>query len=430
MYFNSNSGKHLTLEERRIILKGIEAGADKAAIARTIGKDKSTIGKEIKKHRICVHKTSLSVECAGYIRCKHGRNNCSECPDYVPFKCTRRDRSPGACNGCPKYIHCRFDKYRYDPERADFEYKEMLVDSRLGVNLTYAEAKQIGDIVKPLLEKGLSPYVIVKEHPELGICEKTLYNYIESGVLQHSSGTIALDLRRQPGRKAVSKRRNCFKKREDRKYLQGRTYKDFQNYLEENPETFVTQMDTVYNDETTGPFIQTFRLMSCKVMFAIFHKTKNTESMVKGVELLESILGKSLFEKHCHVILTDRGSEFVAADKIELRVDGSRRTRLFYCDPMSSNQKGSLENNHELFRYICPKGTDLKALGLNSQHSLNIVLSHINSYPVEMLGGKSPLQYTQFLFPELYKALDKFGIKTIDVKDVVLKPYLLKNNVR
>ena len=186
----------------------------------------------------------------------------------------------------------------------------------------------------------------------------------------------------------------------------------------------------VYRLQTTGPFIQTFRLMSCKVMFAIFHKTKNTESMVKGVQLLESVLGKSLFEKHCHVILTDRGSEFVAADKIELRVDGSRRTRLFYCDPMSSNQKGSLENNHELFRYICPKGTDLKALGLNSQHSLNIVLSHINSYPVEMLGGKSPLQYTQFLFPELYKALDKFGIKTLDVKDVVLKPYLLKNNVR
>ena len=28
------------------------------------------------------------------------------------------------------------------------------------------------------------------------------------------------------------------------------------------------------------------------------------------------------------------------------------------------------------------------------------------------------------------KALEKFGIKTIDVKDVVLKPYLLKNNVR
>lgn len=47
MYFNSNSGKYLTLEERRIILKGIEAGAGKAAIAKTIGKDKSSIGKEI-----------------------------------------------------------------------------------------------------------------------------------------------------------------------------------------------------------------------------------------------------------------------------------------------------------------------------------------------------------------------------------------------
>ena len=59
-----------------------------------------------------------------------------------------RERSPGACNGYPKYIHCRFGKYRYDPERANFEYKEMLVDSRLGVNLTYAEAKKIGDIPK------------------------------------------------------------------------------------------------------------------------------------------------------------------------------------------------------------------------------------------------------------------------------------------
>ena len=47
-----NANRHLTLEERRIIRTGIENGSEKAAIAKTIGKDNSTIGKEIRLHRI------------------------------------------------------------------------------------------------------------------------------------------------------------------------------------------------------------------------------------------------------------------------------------------------------------------------------------------------------------------------------------------
>jgi len=35
---------------------------------------------------------------------------------------------------------------------------------------------------------------------------------------------------------------------------------------------------------------------------------------------------------------------------------GKSRTRLFYCDPMASWQKGRLEKNHEFIRYIIPKG--------------------------------------------------------------------------
>ena len=430
MKYNSNKGKHLTLEERRIILKGIENGSDKASIAQTIGKDKSTVSKEIKKHRILAYKNKMTLDCNNYRHCKLGRNCKSSCPSYSPFKCSRRDRSPGACNGCSTYNSCHFDKYRYNPEVADNDYKTTLVDSRLGVNLTFSEAKAIGDVVKPLLEKGLSPYVIVKEHPELGICEKTLYNYIESGVLQATSGTTVLDLRRQPSRKIRKKQSTVYKKRKDKKYLQGRMYKDYLEYISLNPDVFVTQMDTVYNDETNGPFIQTFKLMSGKILFAVLHESKTADEMLKGIDLLEVILGTELFEKHCHIILTDRGSEFTAADAAELRPDGSRRTRIFYCDPMQSGQKGSLENNHELLRYIFPKGTDLRKLGLVDQDALNIALSNINSYSVEFLGGRTPIQYTKFLFPDLWQRFDEFGIEEINVNDVVLKPYLLKNRRR
>ena len=60
---------HLTLEERRIILAGITNGSTKAAIAQTIGKDKSTVGKEIKLHRTLTHKCSLPLECSNYRKC-------------------------------------------------------------------------------------------------------------------------------------------------------------------------------------------------------------------------------------------------------------------------------------------------------------------------------------------------------------------------
>ena len=126
------------------------------------------------------------------------------------------------------------------------------------------------------------------------------------------------------------------------------------------------------------------------------------------------------------MLLTDRGSEFTYADAMETAPDGTRRTRVFYCDPMQSGQKGSLENKHVELRYILPKGTDLKALGLTGQKALNLVLSHIDSAPVEKLGGRSPLELAEFLYHDLYEKLEAYGIHKIEKDKVILKPYLLK----
>ena len=235
-----------------------------------------------------------------------------------------------------------------------------------------------------------------------------------------------MDLRRQVSRKISKKKSNRYKKRADRKYLLGRTYKDYREYLSENPNVFVTQMDTVYNDETNGPFIQTFKFVSAGVLFAMIHESKTSEAMKKGVDLLESILGTQIFRNYVPVLVTDRGSEFTAADAMETSADGTRRTRVFYCDPMQSGQKGTLENKHIELRYILPKGTDLRALGLTDQNALNLVISHIDSAPVEKLGGKSPLDLTEFMYHDLYEKLEAYGIHKIEKDKVILKPYLLK----
>lgn len=421
-----NAHSHLTLEERRIILAGITNGSTKSAIAETIGKDKSTVGKEIKLHRILKFKCKLPLECSNYRRCPYGRKCTPDCPEYEPFRCRRRDRSPGACNGCSSWSSCRFGKYQYVPEDAHADYRKTLVDSRLGVNLTSGEAKEMAEIIGPLLRQGQSPYQIVTNHPELGISEKTLYNYIEGDVFHEVAGITVMDLRRQVSRKMSKSKAVTYKKRQDQKHLQGRTYKDYKDYLDENPDVFVAQMDTVYNDGSDGPFIQTFKFIDAGLLFAIYQENKTAQSMTNGVNLLESILGSNVFRKYVHVLLTDRGPEFTDAEAMETSKDGSCRTRVFYCDPMRSGQKGSLENKHEELRYILPGETNLRALGLNSQEDLNLVLSHIDSSPVEKLGGKSPLETTEFMYHDLYERIEAFGIHKIEKDKIILKPYLLK----
>ena len=422
---SNNKNLHLTVQERIIIEKGIENGSTKAAIALTIGKDKSTFGKEIKKHRELVHKSSYKINCANMKNCSHN-HVCDNCADFKPFTCNRRDRSPGACSGCSKYTHCRYDKYRYKADFSHKKYREDLVDSRTGINMSYEECKAMADIIVPLIKAGHSPYHIVTNHPELNISEKTLYNYIENDIFREF-GLLDINLRIKTKRKITKKASNKYKKREDKKYLNGRTYDDFINYTAENKNLSVVEMDMVYNDGSTGPFMQTFKFLDYSFMFIVYQEEKTAKSMVEGVDLLEKILGEDLFSEEVAIIKTDRGSEFCDAEGFEKEENESRRTRIFYCDPMASGQKGSLENNHKEIRYICPKENDLNDLGLNSQEKENLIVSHINSQSKEHLKGKSPLEVMEFMNPALYQKFKDFGIERINKDNIVLKPYLLKD---
>ena len=154
-----------------------------------------------------------------------------------------------------------------------------------------------------------------------------------------------MDLRRQVSRTLPRKKANIYKKRADRKFLKGRTYKEYREYPEQHPDAFVVQMDTVYNDETNGPFLQTFKFLNADVLFALFQEQKTAQTMKEGVDLLETILGQNLFRKYVHVLLTDRGPEFSAAESMEKAADGTTRTRVFYCDPMQSGKRALWKTN-------------------------------------------------------------------------------------
>ena len=122
------------------------------------------------------------------------------------------------------------------------------------------------------------------------------------------------------------------------------------------------------------------------------------------------------------VIITDRGSEFSDPQKIEADMEtGEIQCRVFYCDPMNTNQKSNCERNHELIRYIIPKkhGKDEY-----TEEEIRKMMNHINSYRRKKLNGKSPYEAFCFYYGE--DLAERLRCHEVAAKDINLTARLLK----
>ena len=144
--------KHLTLSDRIFIEKALNDGKSRKAIAEYLGKDKSTICKEIKKHTVIVPFTRIqfhrtcTYDCTKIKECGFKGLCSSICDRRIPVPCRRKDSSSGVCNGCPDRTSCKLTKKLYVAEEAHTEYRDTLVDSRIGWDLSYSDAKALADI--------------------------------------------------------------------------------------------------------------------------------------------------------------------------------------------------------------------------------------------------------------------------------------------
>lgn len=426
----------MTQDDRVTIEKGLDSGISLRKIAGSICKDPSTVSKEIKKHRtLYPHNTfnESSNKCALSKTCKkkqicgdrspscrklcHTCYKCNHiCPDFVPrsYHCEILDKAPFVCNGCKKKCSCRLDKYYYKATTAFRQYKTTLVESRAGINISETDLKVLDELVSPLILQGQSPYTILCNHPEVGLSEKTIYNYIEQGVLSVKN----IDL----PKKVVYKVRNVHKTEiDDPRAFEGRTFKDYQDFLKANPDTPVVEMDTVVGCEGSHKVLLTMHFVCCSFMVAFLLDSKEAKRVEAVFDSLEKKLSTVGFCLSFPLILTDRGGEFAHPDVLETGMDDIIRTSIYYCDPMCSWQKPHCEKNHEYIRKICPKGTSFDSY---TQYDIDLMMSHINSAPRQSLGGVTPYALAEMMLSKpLMKA---FGLRKIEPDDVILTPELLK----
>lgn len=350
--------KHLTIEDRIYIQNELDKGTSFKDIARFLCKDPTTISKEVKARRASdwFHKgTFLNAKnfCTKRFRCKK-TNACNKillcgvkcascptcnqtCPDFQKERCSKFDRAPYVCNGCSKKInHCTIaHKYTYNARFADRKYRECLKDSRSGIAMTRQELHKKDKIITPLIDQGQSPYQIVANHPELNLSVRSVYNYLDMGLLTARN----VDLKR----KVKFKPRKVHKSQiSDRRVFNGRTYADFQQL---HLESFV-EMDTVHSAVGSSKTLLTF-FFTREKLFLAFLMNRNTEGSVRLVlDRLEKRFGTFDFLTLFEYILTDRGAEFGDPDSLETGVTGIQRTNIYYCDPMRSGQKGGIEQAH------------------------------------------------------------------------------------
>ena len=427
--------KHMTMDQRIMIEKGLDQGSSFRSIALQLEKDPTTISREIKKHRIFQehnHFNESKNKCALIKDCKKKNicgicapickrmcklcNHCnSHCDDLIPksYHCSKLDKAPFFCNSCKKKSGCRLDKAYYKATIAHREYRSVLVESRTGINISPEDLIRLDELIFPLILNGQSPYMILQNHPEIPYSEKTLYNYIVSGALSVKN----IDL----PKKVKYKIRPSSSESADKAIYEGRIFKDLLAFLKEFPDTRVTEMGTVLGCEGSSKVLLTFHFTCCSFMMAYLLDSKEARHVKNVFDSIELTIGTFSFVSAFSLILTDRGGEFQNPDALECGHDNLIRTSIYYCDPMCSWQKPHCKKNHEYIRKICPKGTSFDDY---SQKDINLMMSHINSSPRQSLGGLSPMALAKLMLPQ--GLLDFFYLSEIPADEIILTPALLK----
>jgi len=389
--------KHLTLQQRIDIQKGLSFGLSFKAIGKKINKDQTTVSKEVKRN-IIVSPTSA-------IRSK-------------PEPCSTLMKPPFVCSACPhKNRPCNFDKHFYVAESAHKQYQKKLKESREGIQMEPEEFQEMNQTVSENMKRGQRLYHI-KHAYEINRSKSSLYRYVNNGDL----AAKRMDLPR-----AVKFKPRKTKKDEyvPKQLKIGRTYADFQIYIKENNISSWVEMDTVIG-KVGGKVIITFTFTSCNFMFGLLVENKTSLAVTNAIVKLKERLhaAKLSFGTVFPVVLTDNGGEFSNVLSIENSLKNERETRLFFCDPCQSQQKARIEKNHTLLRDIAPKGTSFEDY---TQETVNLICSHVNGVKRHGLTAKSA--YDVFVFTCEQAIADALNIKYVLPQDVIQSPQLLKQDV-
>lgn len=327
--------KVLSWAERLKIEALNDAGIDYKEIARQLGRNKSTIWRELQRGK---YKKLTS--------------------DYL-------------------FV----DRYSADMAQAAYEYSVTARGRDLKVGNNHKAVKFIETLIK---RDGYSPYAAAQRLTEkadkygIVLCTRTIYNYIDMGIFQE------LKLDDLPCRKHKKRAKRKIQKRASR----GTSIEKRPKHIEERIEIGHWEMDTVVGKH--GGSKKTLLVLTerkSRMEIIMLMRDRTTKSVVRSLNRLERRFGAKLFKKLFRTITVDNGTEFSDYTGLEKsKYSSGKRTSLFYCHAYSSWERGSNENTNRLVRRFFPKGTDFDCV---RPAEVKRAEMWINNYPRKVLEGHS-----------------------------------------
>ena len=262
---------------------------------------------------------------------------------------------------------------RYFADTGQLVYAEHRKNSRKPYKLA-AAAPLLQYLENEVLQNKLSPDAAcgrakLQNIFPVMLCTKTIYDYIDLGLIPIKSIDLPLRVRRN------RKKHHCRKNRR----LLGESIEQRPQIVDSRQELGHWEIDTVVGKRASGEVLLTLdeRMTRRRHVLKISGKTK--EGVAAGLETLRRQYG-SLFPKVFKSITSDNGSEF--SDLTESFKEGT----VYFTHPYSSGERGTNEKQNSLVRRFIPKGTDMSTV---PDYVVQKAQDWINGLPRRLLGYRT-----------------------------------------
>jgi len=234
-----------------------------------------------------------------------------------------------------------------------------------------------------------SPDVVAFRMREAGmdgrVCTKTLYTYIDQGLIAGVSNETLWEKRHRRNRPRRALRRSP-KRVQKRESIESRP-----EHVDQREEFGHWEMDLIVGP-TAGSNAALLTLVERKTRHLISRKLpdKSQASVLRALKAIERECGTKRFRKRFKSITVDNGSEFLDVCALQTSAfSRHQRTVLFYAHPYASWERGSNENANRMIRRFIAKGRDIARL---THQALQDVVAWINGYPRRILDYLCPQQ--------------------------------------
>lgn len=274
---------------------------------------------------------------------------------------------------------------RYSPDIAQ-DYMNGVLAAK-GADLKIGNEKEFADRIEEIIiNEGYSPAAALAKVKEEGmdftICVTTLYNYIEKGIF------LNLTLKCLPVKRKGEKR--IKRTTTQRRASKGESIESRPQEIDGREEFGHWEMDTVVGARGASKkslLVLTERKTREEIIFLL--KEHTSAAVVKALDRLERKMG-SKFRDVFKSITVDNGSEFSDWEGMEKgRRTEKKRTKVYYCHPYSSWERGSNENQNKMVRRHIPKGINFDD---KTQHDIDKIAEWINNYPRRLFGYRTSEQ--------------------------------------